>query len=94
MPYSIVRQRVEHYARWRRAFDENAEGRAEAGSRGGHLFRVPEDPEQLVIFLAWEDLERARRYLEGAPQVAEEEATGGVTDRDVLLLEELGRPAS
>lgn len=94
MPYSIVRQRVEHYARWRRAFEEHAEAREQAGSRGGHLFRVPDDPAQLVVFLAWEDLDRARSYLEGAPEVAEEEAAGGVTDRVLLLLEELGRPAS
>lgn len=93
MPYSIVRQRVESYARWRRSFDEHGEAREEAGSRGGHLFRDPDDPTRLVVFLAWDDLDSARRFLEEAPEIAEEAAAGGVTDRTVLLLEELGRPA-
>lgn len=93
MPYSIVRQRVENYPRWRRAFEGHAEARENAGSRGGHLFRNPEDPAEMVVFLAWEDLGKARSYLEDSPEVEEEREVGGLTDRTVLLLEELGRPA-
>lgn len=92
MPYSIVLQQVERYPKWRRAFEEHAAAREEAGSRGGHLFRDPADAGRVVVFLAWDDLEKARSYLEGSPEVEEERAAGGVTDRVVLLLEELGRP--
>lgn len=93
MPYSIVRQRVGNYPKWRRAFDEHAEAREAAGSRGGHLFRSPDDPVELVVFLAWKDLAGARRYLEESSEVTAELEAGEVTDRTVLLLEELGRPA-
>lgn len=92
MPYSIVRQRVENYAKWRRAFDEHAEAREAAGSRGGHLFRSVDDPAEVVVFLAWNDLNRARAYLEGAPEVSAEAEAGEVSERGVVLLEELGRP--
>lgn len=92
MPYSIVRQRVGNYARWRRAFDDHGEAREAAGSRGGHLFRSVDDPAEVVVFLAWEGLDRAREYLEGSPEVSAEAEAGGVTERDLCLLEELGRP--
>lgn len=93
MPFSIVRQRVENYPKWRRSFDEHAEAREAAGSRGGHLFRDPGDPAEIVVFLAWEDREKARRYLQESPEIEEESEVGGITDRRVLFLEELGRPA-
>lgn len=93
MPYTIIDQRVENFPKWRRAFDEHADARAEHGSKGGHLFRDPEDRSRVVVFLAWEDLDRARTYLESGA-VAEEREQGGVEgDPQVLYLEELGRPS-
>lgn len=93
MPYTIIRQRVSDYPKWRRAFDEHADARGEHGSRGGHLFRDPEEPDHIVVFLAWADMDAARDYLEGeAPR--EERERGGVDgEPEVLYLEELGRPS-
>lgn len=92
MPYTITRQSVTEYAKWRRAFEEHADDREEAGSRGGHIFRNDEDPQDVIVFLAWEDLDRAREYLE-SEQVREEWEEGGLEgDPEVLYLEELGRP--
>ena len=93
MPYTIVRQRVKDFPRWRRAFDERAELRKEHGSKGGHLFRDPEEKEEIVVFLAWEDLDRARSYLSSEAAAEEREAGGVEGDAEVLYLEELGRPS-
>ena len=94
MPYTIVRQRVNDFPGWRRAFDEHAELREEHGSKGGHLFRDPEEKERIVVFLAWEDLDRARSYLT-SEAAAEERKAGGVDeDFEVIYLEELGRPSA
>lgn len=93
MPYTIVRQRIENFPRWRRAFEGHADARAERGSKGGHLFRNPEDRKEIVVFLAWEDLEKAREYLSSSDDVREEREKGEVSgDPEVLYLEELGRP--
>lgn len=92
MPYTIVRQRVKDFPRWRRAFDEHADARQAAGSRGGHIFRVPDDREDVVVFLAWSDMEKARGYLSSA-EVREELEAGGVEgEPEVMFLEELARP--
>lgn len=93
MPYTIVRQRVQDFPRWRRAFDENAEAREEHGSKGGHLFRNPADRADIVLFLAWEDLERAREYLASETVVEERERGRVEAAPEVLYLEELGRPS-
>ena len=91
MPYTVTRQRVGDYPGWRRAFEENADAREEAGSRGGHIFRTEDDRLDVVVFLAWSDLDDARDYLEGEA-VEEEVAEGEVEERETLYLEELGRP--
>lgn len=91
MPYTVTRQRVGDYPGWRRAFEENADAREEAGSRGGHIFRNEDDDTEIVVFLAWEDLDDAGDYLEGEA-IEEEMAEGEVEERETLYLEELGRP--
>lgn len=91
MPYTVTRQQVTDYPSWRRAFEENADAREEAGSRGGHIFRREDDSSEIVVFLAWEDLGAARDYLEG-DAIDEEVAEGGVERRETHYLEELGRP--
>ena len=91
MPYTVTRQTVDDYPKWRRAFEDNADAREEAGSRGGHIFRNDADHDEIVVFLAWEDLDDARDYLEGEASQEERDA-GRVEAREILYLEELGRP--
>ena len=92
MPYTLTRMKVEDYPHWRRAFEENADAREEAGSQGGHLFRSDDDHREVVVFLAWDDLGDAREYLDSETVREEREAGGVEAEPDVLFLEELGRP--
>lgn len=93
MPYTLVRGHVEEFPRWRRAFEEEAEAREEAGSRGGHLFRAAEDPNTVVAFLAWDDLDRARDYL-ASDSARDVWRAGGLDgEPETEYLEELGRPS-
>ncbi len=91
MPYSVTRMKVEKFPKWRRAFEENADAREEAGSRGGHLFWDEDDHDRVVIFLAWEDLGDARDYF-ASDSVAEELEEGGAGEPETYFLEEIGRP--
>lgn len=91
MPYSIMRARVGDFPKWRRAFDDNSEAREEAGSNGGHLFRSSDDRDEVVVFLAWEDMQDARDYFT-SDALDEEREAGDVKEEEVLYLEELSRP--
>lgn len=91
MPYTVTRQTVGDFPHWRREFEENADAREEAGSRGGHIFRAEDDHSQVVVFLAWEELEQAREYMQ-SDAVEEELEEGQVEgEPETLFLEELGR---
>lgn len=91
MPYTLTRLTVEDFPRWRRAFEDHADAREEAGSRGGHLFRSDDDHAEVVVFLAWDDLGDARDYL--ASEAVREEREAGRLEEEprTLYLEELGR---
>jgi heme-degrading monooxygenase HmoA len=80
MPYLLVRHRVSDFARWKAVFDDHGTTRRANGSRGGRIFHNTNDPSELVILLEWDDLERARLFLDSDDlRVAMNLA--GVTDR-------------
>lgn len=91
MPYTLTRMKVEDFPHWRRTFEENADAREEAGSRGGHLFRNDDDHAEVVVFLAWDDLGDARDYLDSDAVREEREAGDLQGEPDTVFLEELGR---
>jgi heme-degrading monooxygenase HmoA len=89
MAYVLVRHKVADYARWKPVFDEHAPTRRANGSRGGQLFRNAGDPNEVVIVLEWDDLEKARRFAQ-SDDLRETMQRAGVADRpDVYFLEEV-----
>jgi heme-degrading monooxygenase HmoA len=64
MPYLLIRHQVTDYAQWKSAFDAHSVTRQSNGSRGGQLFRNASDPDELVVLLEWDDLERARQFVQ------------------------------
>ena len=93
MPTLLIRHRVEDYAAWKVAFDEHAAARRANGSHGGQLFRNATDPNDVVILLAWDGLERARLFAD-SDDLREAMAQAGVAGYpDIWFLEEADRPA-
>lgn len=64
MPYLLIRHKVADYARWKAAFDAHSVTRQANGSRGGQLFRNASDPNELVVLLEWDVLEKARQFAQ------------------------------
>ncbi|MBA2520757.1 MAG: cyclase [Chloroflexia bacterium] len=92
MPAMLVRHKVADYGAWRPVFDEDEVTRRANGSRGGWIFRGADDPNEVVILLEWDDLERARLFAD-SDDLRETMERAGVTDRpDIWLLEDVGRP--
>ncbi len=63
MPYLLIRQNVTDYAQWKVACVAHSVTRQASGSRGGQLLRSASDPNELVVLLEWDDLERARQFV-------------------------------
>jgi hypothetical protein len=94
LPALLVRHKVEDYAAWKLLFDEHGDTRRANGSQGGRLFRNAADPEEVLILLEWDDLDRARLFAQ-SDDIHETMARAGVTDQpDLWFLEEADRPVT
>ena len=92
MPCLLIRHKVQDYATWESVFDEHESTRRANGSRGGRLFRSATDPHEVLLLLEWDDLERARLFID-SDDLQEAMMRAGVTDRpDIWFLEEVERP--
>jgi len=92
MPWIFVRHKVEDYAKWKSVFDEHGATRKAIGSKGGYLFRNIDDPNQIVMFIEVDDLEKAREFIQ-SEDLRESMQRSGVADKpDVYFLDEVDRP--
>jgi hypothetical protein len=92
MPSLLIRHHVRDVARWKRVFDEQEVVRQANGSRGGQIFCSDADLNEIVVLLEWDDLERARLFVD-SDDLREAMTRAGVTDRpDIWFLEDMDRP--
>ena len=93
MPYLLIHHTVEDYDRWKKAFDEHASMRQAAGSKGGYLFRSADDPNDVVLIVEMEDLDRARQFV-GSDDLRKAMEGAGVTGPpEILFLNLDDRPS-
>ena len=91
MPYLLVHHKVEDYARWRPMYDEHAATRKAGGASGtaaGRVFRSATNPNELVILLEWDDLEKARQFAHSEDLRQTMQRAGVVDHPDVYFLNE------
>ena len=92
MPCLLIRHKVQDYPVWKAVFEEHEATRRANGSQGGWLFRNAADPDEVLLLLEWDDLERARLFVD-SDDLQEAMMRAGVTDRpDIWFLEEVERP--
>ena len=84
----LIRHRVRRYDHWKAAFDADAAARQAYGARGERVFRGDADGDEVLVYLEWDGLERARLFAR-SDDLREALARAGVADRpDVWLLAE------
>jgi heme-degrading monooxygenase HmoA len=91
MPALLIRHRVEDYATWKPVFDTEETTRRANGSQGARLFRNADDPNETLILLDWDDLERARLFAQSDDLRHAMEHAGVVDEPDLWFLEETNR---
>lgn len=88
MPNLLIRHKVADFATWKRCFDEHGISRRANGSRGGRILRNAADPNEVLILLTWDDLDRARLFVD-SDDLHEAMVRSGVVDQpDVWFLQE------
>jgi heme-degrading monooxygenase HmoA len=77
MPYILVHEKVRDFTSWKAGFEGNASMRQTAGSKGGQVFQNPDDPNEVVVLLEWDDLQKARDFA-SSPQLRQAMERSGV----------------
>lgn len=93
MAVLVIRHRVQDFATWKAVFDEDAGARNAHGSRHERIFRDDLGAGEVLVFLEWDDAERAHLFVR-SDALLESMVRSGVAGRpDVWILEEEDRPA-
>jgi hypothetical protein len=88
VPYLLVRHQVQDYERWKPLFDEHGLTRKANGSMGGQLFRSADNPNEIVMLIEVEELDRARQFAQ-SDDLRQAMQQAGVTDQpDIYFLEQ------
>ncbi len=95
MPHILVHGQVKDFAGWKATFDGNAETRTNAGSKGGgFVFQSPDDPNEIVILLEWDDVQRAKDFVASAQLKEIMEKAGFVGEPHMHVLDLVDRPSA
>jgi heme-degrading monooxygenase HmoA len=82
----LIRHKVIDYETWLPGFDEQEAIRRAHGCQHGRLFRNVSDPNEILMLLEWDDLERARLFAQ-SDDLREELRQADVVDNpDVWFL--------
>jgi heme-degrading monooxygenase HmoA len=60
----LIEHRVGDFETFRQLFLGDAARREQLGCRGGRVYRVADDPGDVIVMLEWDDLEAARAFAE------------------------------
>ena len=64
MPSLLIRHHVADYDAWKAVFNEQELTRRANGAHGGKLFHSSGDPNEILLLLEWDDLDRARLFVD------------------------------
>ena len=62
MPILQIEHPVRDFDAWKAAFDRDPVGRAQGGVRGYRILRPVDDPNHVIVELAFDDVEAAERF--------------------------------
>ncbi len=90
MAYVLIEHIVGDYEAFEKVYLDDAERRKRGGSQGGKVYRVADDPNDIVIILKWDDAARAREFAESLDlREAMRWSTSNVSTPRVTVLEHL-----
>ena len=93
MPHLLVRSKVEDYAKWKPVFDGLGATRKAYGSKGGHVFCSADNPNEVVVLMEWDSLEKARHFAQSDDLRKAMQQSGVSGPPDMYFLDEVDRPS-
>ena len=63
MPYVLIQHNVPDFNRLMKVFLDDGGRRQLLGSKGGMLLKNVDDPTEFIVFLEWDEVEKAKKFL-------------------------------
>ena len=89
MPFILVRHKVADYTKWRPVYDEHGAARSAAGAKHARLFRSEENPNEIIILMEWDDLNKARQFTQSQDLKEAMMRAGVIEMPSIYFLEEI-----
>ncbi len=87
--FAFIRHRIADFDTWKTAYRAHASARAMAGLKELRFLRDVDDPNQVTLFFAVDDMDVARKFCDSA-ELHDAMAGAGVMDKPTLyFLEEI-----
>jgi hypothetical protein len=88
MMHALIRQNVKDFNAWKKVFDEDGVNRKMASSKGGHVFRALDDPNNVFVLVEFEDLDNATKFMNSDGLKEAMKKAGVVGKPDVYMMDE------
>ncbi len=88
MAHAIFRHKVSDYSKWRAVFDDFIKVRKDAGELSSRVFRMADDPNNILVFQEWDSVDNVRKFVQ-SPELKDGMEQAGVLEQpDVYFLNE------
>ena len=94
MQYVLVIHKVEDYEKWKSIYDENTDARTDNGSKGAHVLRNADNPNEVVILFEWDNLDNARKFYESQDLKDKMQGAGVMGKPEIRFLDGIGRTSA
>ena len=86
MNYLLIRHKVADFSKWKPAYDAHGSARASAGLKEERLLRNSDNPNEVVLLFAAQDLNKAKEFA-ASDELGQRMEQAGVTDKpDIWVL--------
>jgi hypothetical protein len=91
MTYALSILRVEDYAKWKSTFDteDGIALRKAFDMKSYQLFQIGDDPNNLVLLTEWDNLDKARKFMQSEELRVASQQSGVIGGSEHYLLEEV-----
>ncbi|MCJ7444527.1 MAG: hypothetical protein MUO26_08365 [Methanotrichaceae archaeon] len=89
MPYMLIRHKVIDYAKWKTVYDQHVATRKASGSKGAHLFRSSDNPNEIMILFEWDELGNARKFSQSEDLIKRLQMAGVIDKPDIYFLDKV-----
>ncbi len=88
MAHAIFRHKVSDYGKWRSVFDEAIKMRRDAGEVSSRIFRIADDPNNILVFQEWDSVDNAAKFVQSTELKEAMQQAGVLEQPDVYFLNE------